>query len=304
MGYLCLGLMIVLWIGVGVALLVRNQQRKAEGRFDPQTGSGVIVGSIAPLVVLFYLLSCLGTPSLAYILQTAFEEGFFPLVAVSVPCFGVFTIALPLLALLLKWRERTVIDAEGIQFPRFPFRLVRLPWSEIEKMEVTVHGRSGGARIYITEVSIHAGGKVYKPTWDRATWQRRKRTILGAIAKRACLTEVTPGYWLRDVDAEEVERGEETGFRYFEHPHAFSTYTDQAQPCDLCGQERPGYKEPFYGCDEVAFVCEACLVAGKLADVKGSTNEGDVGSLRGQLQEMHPDWDEEPLKVWEVEDRR
>lgn len=137
--------MIVLWIGVGIALLVRNQQRKAKGRFDPQTGSGVIVGSIAPLVALFYILSCIGAPGLAYILQTAFEEGFSPLVAVLLPCFGVFTIVLPLLALLLKWRERTVIDAEGIQFPRFPFRLVRLSWSEIDKMEVTVHGRAAAS---------------------------------------------------------------------------------------------------------------------------------------------------------------
>lgn len=295
MGYLCLGLVIVLWIGVGVALLVRNGQRKAKGRFDPQAGTGVIVGSIAPLVILFYLLSCIGAPSLAYIVQTAFEEGLSPLAAALLPCFGVFTIALPLLALLLKWRERTVIDAEGIQFPLFPFRQVRLPWSEIDKMEIAVHGRRGGARVYITEVSIRAGGKVYKPTWDRATWQRRKKTILGAIAKRAYLAEVTPGYWLRDVDAEEVERGQETGFCYFEHPHAFSTYTDQAQRCDLCGQERPGYKEPFYGCD-ASFVCEACLAAGKLADVKGSTNEGDLGSLRGQLQEMHPDWGEEQVQ--------
>ena len=205
MGYLCIGLMVVLWIGVGVALLVRNQQRKAKGRLDPQTKTGVIVGSIAPLVTLFYVLSCIGAPSLAYIVQTAFDEGFSPLVAVLVPCFGVFTIILPLLALLLKWRERTVIDADGIQFPRFPFRLMRLSWSEIDKMEVVVHKRPSGVRGFLTEVSLHAGGKVYKPTWDRATWQRRKKIILGAIVERAYLTEVTPGYWLRDVDAEEAE---------------------------------------------------------------------------------------------------
>jgi len=35
MGYLCLGLTMVLWIGVAVSLLVRNQQRKAEQRLDP-----------------------------------------------------------------------------------------------------------------------------------------------------------------------------------------------------------------------------------------------------------------------------
>ena len=85
------------------------------------------------------------------------------------------------------------------------------------------------------------------------------------------------------------------GFCYFQHPHAFSTYTDQAQSCGLCGQERPGYKEPFYGCD-ATFVCEACLVEGKLADVKGFTNEGDIRSLREQLQEMHSDWGEEQVQ--------
>ena len=204
MGYLCIGLTIILWIGVGVSLLVQKRQPKTKQRIDPQTGTGVLVGSITPLVILFYLLSCIGAPSLAYIVQVAFEEGFSPLVAVLVLCFGVFTIALPLLVLLMKMRERTVIDEQGIQFPRFPFRLVRLPWSEITALQVTEHkGPSAqGARIvrYITEVSIRAGDQVYRPTWDASTWKRWRTTILQTIASRAHLTEVEPEHWVRDAN--------------------------------------------------------------------------------------------------------
>jgi hypothetical protein len=204
MGYVCIGLMTVLWLGVGVSLLARKRQPKTRQRIDPQTGTGTLVGSITPLVILFYLLSCIGAPSLAYIVQVAFEEGFSPLVVVLVLCFGVLTIGLPLLVLLMKMRERTVIDEQGIQFPRFPFRLVHLPWSEITALQVTEHkgpsARSARIIRYITEVSIHAGDTVYRPTWDASTWKRWRTAILQAIATRAHLTEVESGHWVRDAD--------------------------------------------------------------------------------------------------------
>jgi hypothetical protein len=211
MGYVCIGLMIVLWIGVGVSLLARKRQPKTRQHLDPQTGTGTLVGSLTPLAILFYLLSCLGAPSLAYIVQVASEEGFSPLVAVLVPCFWVFTIGLPLLALLMKMRERTVIDEQGIQFPRSPFRLVRLPWSEITALQVTEHkapsARAARTVRYITEVSIHAGDQVYRPTWDTSTWRRWRKTILREIVSRANLTEIEPEHWVRDANAATREQG-------------------------------------------------------------------------------------------------
>ena len=201
MAYLIWGLMVILWIGVGILLIVRNRQRKAAQRFDPRSGAGVLVGSLTPLVILFYLLSCLAAPSLAYTVQVAFEEGFSPLMALILLVVVVLTILLPLLALLMKWRERTVIDADGITFPRFPFRLVRLPWAAITALRVMEH-RGPTARgtrhvRFITEVSIHTQDKVYKPTWDAATWRLRGRDILRAIADHAHLVEIETDHWVR-----------------------------------------------------------------------------------------------------------
>lgn len=68
-----------------------------------------------------------------------------------------------------------------------------------------------------------------------------------------------------------------TAFTYFADPHgsAVSTWTDEPRRCDICGATRPGYDGPFYGeGDEVEFVCEPCLVAGRLRERRLSTNEG------------------------------
>jgi uncharacterized protein CbrC (UPF0167 family) len=85
-------------------------------------------------------------------------------------------------------------------------------------------------------------------------------------------------------------------FRHFQYPHRFSTYTDEEQHCDLCNQVRPGYRGPFYGRQRIEFVCEECLVRGKLATVGATTNEGAVASLREQLENMHPNFDEERIQ--------
>lgn len=76
-------------------------------------------------------------------------------------------------------------------------------------------------------------------------------------------------------------------YRYFERPHAFSTYREEPQRCEICGQERPGYRGPFYGPNDLEFVCEECLSTGKLETLKVSTNNGDFGALLGQLKAMH-----------------
>lgn len=81
-----------------------------------------------------------------------------------------------------------------------------------------------------------------------------------------------------------------TDFRYFERPHDFSTYQAEPHRCDLCGRERPGYTDPFYGDDDqVEFVCEECLASGRLAERDLTTNEGDHAALKRQLAEQQPD---------------
>lgn len=89
---------------------------------------------------------------------------------------------------------------------------------------------------------------------------------------------------------------DEVRYTYFLHPHEFSTYTHEPHTCDLCGKEQAGYRGPFYGVNEIEFVCESCLAHGKLAEVDAFTNEGHVALLQEQLQEMHPNLSEADLK--------
>jgi len=98
-------------------------------------------------------------------------------------------------------------------------------------------------------------------------------------------------------------------FRYFRLPHQFSTYTDEPQVCAICERERPGYEGPFYAEDEIEFVCEECLAAGKLASLDATTNSGDLEALLEQIEAAHPEYDEaqaqaaaEPLRA-ELEQR-
>lgn len=80
----------------------------------------------------------------------------------------------------------------------------------------------------------------------------------------------------------------EPRYHYFAMPHEFSTYTPEPHHCDLCGGEAPGYEGPFYGTKEVDFVCEECMMAGRLKDVHASTNDPDANALREQLQVKLP----------------
>lgn len=85
-------------------------------------------------------------------------------------------------------------------------------------------------------------------------------------------------------------------FRYFERPHQFSTYRETAGRCDICGQSKAGYQEPFYGADEIEFVCEECLVTGRLTDQGITTNEGDGAALKRQLRERYPQWSAQQIQ--------
>ena len=89
-----------------------------------------------------------------------------------------------------------------------------------------------------------------------------------------------------------------SNFRYFERPYQFSTYHTEPKPCDLCGEMRPGFAGPFYGLDDAKFICEPCLVSGRLTEAGMRTNEGDRATLLEQLRAARP-----VLRPDEVRDR-
>jgi uncharacterized protein len=77
-------------------------------------------------------------------------------------------------------------------------------------------------------------------------------------------------------------------FRYFRDPHHFSTYTEEPQTCDICGRDRPGYEAPFYGEEDLDFVCEKCLASGRLAEQDCTTNSVDRSNLQTQIEAAEP----------------
>jgi uncharacterized protein CbrC (UPF0167 family) len=74
-------------------------------------------------------------------------------------------------------------------------------------------------------------------------------------------------------------------FRYLRDPRAqvVSTWRDEPHACGLCGRSGPGYDGPYYGESDCDFVCEPCLVTGRLAHYGLSTNTGAPAALRLQL---------------------
>lgn len=84
----------------------------------------------------------------------------------------------------------------------------------------------------------------------------------------------------------------EPTYRYFVLPHDFSNYTAEPHSCGLCGNERPGYEGLFVatrGDDDIEYVCEECMAAGRLREIGASTNEGDHKALREQIAALHVD---------------
>ena len=84
-----------------------------------------------------------------------------------------------------------------------------------------------------------------------------------------------------------------TEFRYFAEPHgSSSTWTTEPRRCDLCGAIGAGYEGPYVGRERIDFVCEPCLVGGRLAERDVRTNEGDANvvdpSLRAELEQRTP----------------
>src|SRR5262245_40041668 len=99
------------------------------------------------------------------------------------------------------------------------------------------------------------------------------------------------GYRLRCRNTEGVSMTE--GFHYFAHPHRASGYDEQPQPCGICGNVRYGYHGGYYGLNrEICFVCEECLLSGRLAEHDLSINIGDIAKLTEQLRRLRPQLDE------------
>ena len=72
-------------------------------------------------------------------------------------------------------------------------------------------------------------------------------------------------------------------FRYFKDPHHFSSYNVAGEMCPFCGLTRAGYSGGFYGesdQDDLEFICEVCLLAGKLTE---------KGLLLNEAVELRPD---------------
>ena len=69
-------------------------------------------------------------------------------------------------------------------------------------------------------------------------------------------------------------------FRYFRDPSRLAGWTEEPGPCDVCGEDRPGFAgvrgaiEDEDGNErEVELACEDCIRSGRLADRGGWTNE-------------------------------
>jgi uncharacterized protein CbrC (UPF0167 family) len=98
-------------------------------------------------------------------------------------------------------------------------------------------------------------------------------------------------------------------FRYFRDSHHFSTYTDEPSVCDICERTRPGYEGPFYGEEDIDFVCEQCLVSGRLTEHDAFANNADRRTLYWQIKVAEPQLSEEEIealvndKTAEVEER-
>jgi uncharacterized protein len=87
----------------------------------------------------------------------------------------------------------------------------------------------------------------------------------------------------------QLTQDNESPFKYFLRPHHFSTYSNTPQKCYFCGHLTAGYKGPFYGAQEIEFICEPCLLQGRLAEAGASTNDGIITALIQQLAQQHPE---------------
>lgn len=101
-------------------------------------------------------------------------------------------------------------------------------------------------------------------------------------------------------------------FRYFHNPHSYlAGYIAEGRECDICHNKLPGYKiGGLYGyedvCESINFICEKCLVGGKLKGIScqimsierkgGSYSKNEYDDLKDSLKEFHPELLDDEIK--------
>lgn len=91
-------------------------------------------------------------------------------------------------------------------------------------------------------------------------------------------------------------------FTYFLDPtHPLSHWSNEAGACYFCDSSGPGFAGPYYGLEEISWVCEPCLRAGRLAEVDSCSCEGDVRALAKQIAELKPELSEQEQEVLRTE---
>jgi hypothetical protein len=147
------------------------------------------------MAALWYLFSFMAAMVTAVVLGT--WEGDYSGGVYIVIFIALVMILSPLYAFWNKWTERTILNDQGIQVPRFLFRPVFIPWGDITGIEATKYTNLPTGKTIITHFKIHTINKVYSPTWDRETWSKHKNKITETILDRAQLKEEAPGRWVR-----------------------------------------------------------------------------------------------------------
>lgn len=99
---------------------------------------------------------------------------------------------------------------------------------------------------------------------------------------------------------------DERTFRYVAHPDRCAlTVDDETTACGLCGdaEEITYAGGQFFGDDEDRPVCIACVHKGLPGDLR-MRRDGDLGALRDQVRQAHPEWTAAQLQADEAEKLR
>jgi len=138
MGYFIFCSWMVAALIIGLILLSQGKKRKGLEHWDPETKEGLWVGNYTPMAALWYIFSFLAAMVTAIVLGTwegDYTIGVFIVLFVA----GIMTLA-PLYPFWNKWCERTVLNEQGIKFPRFLLPPVFVPWSDIKGIELCPGG--------------------------------------------------------------------------------------------------------------------------------------------------------------------
>lgn len=88
-------------------------------------------------------------------------------------------------------------------------------------------------------------------------------------------------------------------FKYIKNFHnsVAVNYSEKPQKCNFCQKYSTGYESSYYGDEDINFVCEDCLLSGKLKEKGNEANEGHRFILERQLKKIYPDKSERDIKT-------